>query len=91
MPLKLEQLELTKEYQQVFADQIQAFKDTPVELKSIIQAVWENLETVTMINDDPAAKLAAVSALIHLRGLANDFQPEDIQTLVDLLIGQALT
>ena len=41
--------------------------------------------------DLAAAKLAAVSALIHLRGLANDFQPEDIQTLVDLLIGQALT
>lgn len=90
MPLKLEQLELTEEYQQTFAEQIQSFEAAPEELQNILKRVWTRLEDVTMIQDDPTAKLAAVSALIHLRELGNDFQPEDIQTLIDLLIGQAL-
>lgn len=91
MSLTPQQLELTDEYQQSYAEQIENFKSTPQELQDILRNVWTELESTVAIENDPTAKLAAVSALVHLRELSNEFQPEDVQTLVDLLIGLALS
>ena len=91
MSLTPRQTVLTNEYQQSYAEQIENFKATPEELQGILRNVWAKLESSSAIENDPAAKLAAVSALIHLRELSNEFQPEDVQTLVDLLIGLALS
>lgn len=91
MPLTPQQLEIKEEYRKTYSDKIQEFADAPEELKLVLTAVWLHMENEVAVEGAPEIRLAAASSLIHLRKLSQEFTPEDIQTLVDLLIGLALS
>lgn len=90
MALTNQQLELRKKYSEAFTNEIERFRDAPEELQAILDTVWTHLEASGAIQDEASAQLAAVNTLVHLRDLSHEFQPEDLQTLIDLLIGSGL-
>lgn len=90
MTLSQRQLELWADYELDFDDQLNQFESAPEELRVILQTVWDKLESTVELEDNSEANLAIVSALVQLRELSNEFQPEDISTLLDLFIGLVL-
>lgn len=91
MALTPQQLKLQVKYEHLLAEQVKDYKAAPDELRKTLKTVWHALEETVAIKDNPTAKLSAVSALIHLRELATELEPKDMKTLVDLLIGLALS